>query len=87
MYCGKLLVFKKGCKFTSFYLMRKFIKKLMLKNPEILIGGEVFAKDGDIKPKNIKKIFEEGMQSLINNLLSQWLVYFLQLLVFLDIYL
>ena len=42
-----------------------------LENPEILIGGKVFAKDGDIEPKNIKKIFEEGMQSLINNLLSQ----------------
>ena len=42
-----------------------------LENPEVLIEGEVFAKDGDIKPKNIKKIFEEGMQSLINNLLSQ----------------
>ena len=42
-----------------------------LENPEILIGGKVFAKDGDAEPKNIKKIFEEGMQSLINNLLSQ----------------
>ena len=42
-----------------------------LENPEILIGGKVFAKDGEAEPKNIKKIFEEGMQSLINNLLSQ----------------
>ena len=42
-----------------------------LENPEILIGGKVFAKDGDTEPKNIKKIFEEGMQSLINNILSQ----------------
>ena len=42
-----------------------------LENPEILIGGEVFAKDGDTEHKNIKKIFEEGVQSLINNLLSQ----------------
>jgi len=42
-----------------------------LENPKILIGGEVFAKDGDTKPKNIKKIFEEGIQSLINNLISQ----------------
>ena len=41
-----------------------------IKNPEILIGGEVFAKDGNTKPQNMKQIFEEGIQSLIDNILN-----------------
>ena len=39
-------------------------------NPEILVGGEIFKKKENIKPQNIKEIFEEGIQSLIDNILD-----------------
>ena len=42
-----------------------------LQNPEILIGGEVFAEDGSTSPRDMKKIFEEGIQSLVNSLLDR----------------
>ena len=41
-----------------------------IESPEILIGGEVFAKEGNTKPQNIKQIFEEGIQSLVDNILN-----------------
>jgi len=41
-----------------------------LQNPEILIGGELFAKDGKNKPQNIKEIFQNGIESLIDNILK-----------------
>ena len=42
-----------------------------LQNPEILIGGEVFAEDGSKSPRDIKKIFEDGIQSLVNSLIEK----------------
>ena len=42
-----------------------------LQNPEILIGGEVFAEDGSTVPRDIKKIFEDGIQSLVNSLIEK----------------
>jgi hypothetical protein len=41
-----------------------------LENPEILVGGKFFAKDGMTKSQNIKEIFEEGIQSLVDNILN-----------------
>ena len=41
-----------------------------IKNPEILIDGKVFTKKENNKPKNIKKIFENGIQSLIDDILN-----------------
>tara|TARA_B110000116_G_scaffold9456_1_gene7867 strand:- start:3559 stop:4638 length:1080 start_codon:yes stop_codon:yes gene_type:complete len=41
-----------------------------IENPEILIGGEVFSKEGNTKPQNIKQIFEEGIQSLVDTILN-----------------
>ena len=41
-----------------------------IENPEILIGGEVFQKNGITKPQNIKEIFDEGIQSLVDNFLK-----------------
>ena len=41
-----------------------------IKNPEILIGGKVFKEKENNKPQNIKEIFEEGIQSLIDNILN-----------------
>ena len=41
-----------------------------IENPEILIGGEVFSKEGNIIPQNIKQIFEEGIQSLVDTILN-----------------
>jgi hypothetical protein len=35
-----------------------------------LIGGEVFSKEGNIIPQNIKQIFEEGIQSLVDTILN-----------------
>ena len=42
-----------------------------LQNPELLIGGEVFAEVGSTSPRDIKKIFEEGIQSLVDSLLDR----------------
>ena len=41
-----------------------------IKNPEILIGGEVFAKGGYAKPQNIKEVFDKGIQSLVDSILN-----------------
>ena len=40
-----------------------------ISNPKILIDGEIFS-DKNSTPKDIKKIFEEGISSLIDNLLN-----------------
>ncbi|MDC0056883.1 AsmA-like C-terminal region-containing protein [Alphaproteobacteria bacterium] len=42
-----------------------------IQNPEILIGGEVFAEDGSTNPRDIKKIFQDGIQSLVNSLIEK----------------
>ena len=42
-----------------------------LQSPEILIGGKVFAEDGSTVPRDIKKIFEDGIQSLVNSLIEK----------------
>ena len=47
------------------------IIKGRLQNPEILIGGEAFAEDGTTVPRDIKKIFEDGIQSLVNSLIEK----------------
>ena len=41
-----------------------------LENPEILVGGEIFSKNEKNETKNIKKIFEEGIESLVNKLIE-----------------
>ena len=41
-----------------------------INNPEILIDEIGFSKNGNTKSKNIKQIFEEGIQSLINDMLK-----------------
>ena len=41
-----------------------------LENPEILVGGEMFFTDEKNETKNIKKIFEEGIESLVNKLME-----------------
>ena len=39
-------------------------------NPEILLGGKIFTENGQKLPKNIKRIFEDGIKSFIDNLLK-----------------
>ena len=41
-----------------------------IQNPEILLSGKVFTENGQKLPKNIKQIFEDGIQSFIDNFLS-----------------
>ena len=41
-----------------------------IKNPEILIGGDVFIKEGYTEPQNIKEVFERGIQSLVDSILN-----------------
>jgi len=41
-----------------------------IQNPEILLGGKIFTENGQKLPKNIKQIFEDGIQLFIDNLLS-----------------
>ena len=41
-----------------------------INNPEILINEIGFSKNGNTNSKNIKQIFEEGIQSLINDMLK-----------------
>lgn len=41
-----------------------------INNPEILIGGKIFTNDGKTKTQNIKKIFEEGIKTLVDNMLN-----------------
>jgi len=41
-----------------------------IQNPEILLGGKIFTENGQKLPKNIKQIFEDGIQSFIDNFLS-----------------
>ena len=41
-----------------------------LENPEILIGGQIFSKEGISKPQNIKEIFEKGIQALVDDILN-----------------
>ena len=41
-----------------------------IKNPEILIGGEIFAKERGENTQNLQDIFEGGIQTLIDNILN-----------------
>ena len=41
-----------------------------LKNPEILVGGEILGKNSKSKPQNIKDIFEIGINSLIDSIIN-----------------
>ena len=41
-----------------------------VQNPQILVGGKVFAEEKDNAPQDIKKLFEEGIHSLIDKLLK-----------------
>ena len=41
-----------------------------IENPEIYISGEAYKKEDGKEPKNIKEIFEGGIQSLIDNILN-----------------
>ena len=41
-----------------------------IQNPQILVGGKVFAEEKDNAPRDIKKLFEEGIHSLIDKLLK-----------------
>ena len=39
-------------------------------NPQILVGGKVFIENESQSPQDIKKLFEQGINSLINKLLK-----------------
>ena len=39
-------------------------------NPKILINGKNFLNEKSLKPQNIKEIFEDGIQSIIDNILN-----------------
>ena len=41
-----------------------------IQNPQILVGGKVFAEENENAPQDIKKLFEEGIHSLIDKLLK-----------------
>lgn len=41
-----------------------------LENPQILAGGKVFAEQNNNEPQDIKKLFEEGIHSLVDKLLK-----------------
>ncbi len=41
-----------------------------IQNPQILVGGKVFAEENDNAPRDIKKLFEEGIHSLVDKLLK-----------------
>ena len=41
-----------------------------IETPEISDGGEVFKKNGNTKNFNVKEIFEQGMQKLVDNILN-----------------
>ena len=40
-----------------------------IKNPQILVGGKIIAEENSDAPKDIKKLFEEGINSLVDKLL------------------
>ena len=61
---GKINLYKNNIIFLTAKL------KGNIENPEILIGGEIFTKEKNNHPQNLKKIFEEGIQSLIDNILQ-----------------
>ena len=46
------------------------ILKGNIQNPQILVGGKVFAKENNETPQDIKKLFEEGVHSLVDKLLK-----------------
>ena len=62
---GKINFFEKDSVFVEAVI------KGNIQNPEILIGGEVFAEDGSTNPQDIKKIFQDGIQSLVNSLIEK----------------
>jgi len=62
---GKINFYENDSVFVEAIIKGRF------QNPEILIGGEVFAEDGSTVPRDIKKIFEDGIQSLVNSLIEK----------------
>ena len=40
-----------------------------IKNPQILVGGKIIAEENSDIPRDIKKLFEEGINSLVDKLL------------------
>ena len=61
---GTINFFEKNDIFVTAQLKGK------IENPEILVGGKIFSENKDLPPQNIKKLFEEGINSLINKLLN-----------------
>jgi len=41
-----------------------------IRNPQILVGGKIIAEENSDAPQDIKKLFEEGINSLVNKLLK-----------------
>ena len=41
-----------------------------IQNPQILVGGKAFAEENNDTPRDIKKLFEEGIHSLVDKLLK-----------------
>ena len=39
-------------------------------NPEILVGGKIFSKNEEQPLQDIKKLFDEGINSLVDKLLN-----------------
>ena len=61
---GKISFFEDGNIFLEALL------KGNIKNPEILVGGEILSLENSDAPQDIKKIFEEGLQNLVDKLLN-----------------
>ena len=41
-----------------------------IRNPQILVGGKIIAEENSDTPQDIKKLFEEGINSLVDKLLK-----------------
>ena len=61
---GRIYFFKENDIFVEAQLKGK------IDNPQILVGGKVFAENEEEPLQDIKKLFEEGINSLINKLLN-----------------
>ena len=42
-----------------------------IQDPQILIGGNVFSDQENLQPQDIKEIFENGIESIIDNIMNQ----------------
>lgn len=61
---GKIDLYKNNMIFLTVDL------KGNIENPQILVGGKVLVNNQNNKSQNIKEIFEEGIQSLVDNILK-----------------